>query len=135
MQSKVGLLLVTAKFFWNKKIHSCQSLSQLITSDAENIVNRLSEHMKIINSGIVTSVAEAVRLYRKLKNSKIGLLPYRCEVMTDTYVDEFSLMRQIGPVVKYISVAELLSASNDIKESDIITNLNDLKKSYQVCNV
>jgi len=238
MQPKVGLLLVAAKFFWNKKVHSFQSLPQLITSDAENIVNRLSERLEITNSGIVTSVAEAVRaieefkkekielliicplmwsedqplikvvnemsevplilwcyspykklpskmsvvdlfrgsgpvgtlqiseplrrlkrkfyfvlgdtdevietiseyaegaeLSRELKNSKIGLLPYRCEVMTDTYVDEFSLMRQIGPVVKYISVAELLSASNKIKESDIVTNLNDLKRNYQICNV
>jgi len=238
MQPKVGLLLVAAKFFWNKEVYSFQSLPQLITSDVENIVNRLSGYMKIINTGIVTSVAEAVRaieefkkekielliicplmwsedqplikvvnevsevplilwcyspykklpsrmsvvdlfrgsgpvgtlqisgplkrlkrkfyfvlgdtdevietiseyaemtgLSRELKNSEIGLLLYRCEVMTDTYVDEFSLMKQIGPVVKYISVAELLSASNEVKGSDVVTNLNDLKKRCQVCNV
>ena len=44
----------------------------------------------------VIKYAQVARLLKDLKNVKIGLLPYRCKVMTDIYVDEFSLMSQTG---------------------------------------
>lgn len=91
--------------------------------DDDNVINTITEY------------AEVAHLIRELKGIKIGLLPYRCEVMLDTYVDEFRLMRQLGPTVKFISIAEFCSAAKEIKESAITAYVNDLKSRYEVCDV
>lgn len=43
----------------------------------------------------VIKYVQVARLLKDLKNVKIGLLPYRCKIMADIYVDEFSLMSQM----------------------------------------
>ena len=142
MQPKVGLLLVTAKFFWNKKIHSCRSLPQLIMSDAENIVNRLSEHMKIINSGIVTSVAEAVMAIEEFKKEKIELLII-CPLMWSEdqplikVVNEMSevplLLWCYSPYKKLpsrMSVMELFRGSGPVGTLQISEPLKRLKRKF-----
>ena len=77
--------------------------------------------------------AEARRLARELRDTTIGLLPARWEVMTDIYVDEFRLMDQIGPTVQHISVAELASASREIEAPDVdLSRLADLQGTVQL---
>ena len=49
----------------------------------------------------------------------------------DLYVDEFSSTSILGPVLKYISVAQLLSASQEIDASRVKVNVNELKRRYK----
>ena len=91
--------------------------------DDDNVINAITEY------------AEVAHMIRELKDIKIGLLPYRCEVMMDTYVDEFRLMRQLGPTVKFISIAEFSSIAKEIKKSDVAAYVNDLKKKYEIIGV
>ncbi len=240
MQAKVGLVLVAAKCFWDKRVQSYRKLPELIKKDAENIVNRLSKHMGIVNTGIVTSIREAeiaieefkkekielliicpvmwsedqpliklvsemgevplllwcyspygklplkisalnlfrgsgtvglfqasgplkrlgkdfgfvmgdpedeetihniveyvqtAKLVGELQEVKVGLLPSRCEVMTDLYVDEFNLTNILGPALKYISVEQLLSASQEIDASRVKANVDELKRRYKIKGV
>jgi L-arabinose isomerase len=61
------------------------------------------------DQGVVQEIrdhAQAAQVARSPKTSTIGLLPYRCELMTGTYVDEFRLLRELGLKVRYISIAE-----------------------------
>jgi len=83
----------------------------------------------------IVEFAEAAHLVRELKDIKVGLIPYRCELMADIYVDEFRLMRQIGPSVKYISIAEFSSAMEKIEEADVVAYVNDLKSKYEIHGV
>jgi L-arabinose isomerase len=85
--------------------------------------------------GTICEHAEARKLARDLKDTTIGLLPARWEVMTDIYVDEFRLMDQIGPTVQHISVAELASASQGIEVRDVAAFVNDLRDTYEICGV
>jgi hypothetical protein len=57
-----------------------------------------NEPVKRIN--MMTKVA---KVFKDLKKVKLGILPYRNFQMITTYVDEFRLYSQIGPVVEYIS--------------------------------
>jgi len=240
MQVKVGLVLVAAKCFWDRRVQSYRKLPELIKKDAENIVGRLSKHMGIVNTGIVTSIREAeiaieefkkekielliicpvmwsedqpliklvnemgevplllwcyspyrklplkisalnlfrgsgsvglfqasgplkrlgkdfgfvmgypedeetihniveyvqlVKLAGELQEVKLGLLPSRCEVMTDLYVDEFNLTSILGPALKYISVGQLLLVSQEIDASRVKVNVDLLKRRYRIKGV
>jgi len=91
--------------------------------DDRNVIKEICEY------------AEAAKLVRDLKNFKIGLLPSHYDVMTNTFVDEFALMSRIGPVVRYVSVAELLSTTNEVKESGLDMFVNELRRRYEVVNI
>jgi L-arabinose isomerase len=44
---------------------------------------------------------------RKLKNARIGILPFRCDQMSTTYVDEFELRRLYGVELSYLTLGDL----------------------------
>ncbi|MDO9465217.1 MAG: hypothetical protein Q7J67_07980 [bacterium] len=79
--------------------------------------------------------SETLKLTRLLKNSTIGVLPYRCGYMTGTYTDEFRLMNEIGPKLKYISVAEYASVVDSIKDAEVKQYISMLKGKYKVIDV
>lgn len=83
----------------------------------------------------ITEYAETAYLARKLKDVKVGLLPYRCAVMMDTYADEFRLMRQLGPTVKFISVAEFSLMVKEIKDAAVSAYVDNLKSKHKICGV
>ena len=75
----------------------------------------------------VDSFARAAAVAKSLKHLKIGLLPYRYVVMTNTWTDEFSLMSELGIDVIHISVAELASSSATVKNEEVKAYIRDLK--------
>ncbi len=90
------------------------------------------------NPRVVTEIreyAEAASIARGLKGASIGLLPYRCELMTGTYVDEFRLMSQLGPTVRYISVGEYASATERVKPAEVERFVRALLGRFEVCGV
>ena len=61
----------------------------------------------------------AVSVARGLKHAKIGLVPYRFHVMTNTWVDEFSLTSKLGVDVIYVSANELRISSAAVKDEKV----------------
>ncbi len=79
--------------------------------------------------------SRAAKLARDLREVTIGLLPYRCDLMTGTYVDEVRLRKDIGPEIKYISVQEYYSIIRGIPEKEIEKQVKELKRHYKICGV
>jgi L-arabinose isomerase len=76
--------------------------------------------------------SKACHTARELENTTVGILPYRCEQMTGTYVDEFRLRKEIGPAVKYISVGDYSRVCAAIPEETVQAFVRDLRSDYRV---
>jgi len=80
----------------------------------------------------IVAFSKACHVARELKNSTVGILPYRCEQMTGTYVDEFRLRKEIGPELKYISVGDYSRICAAIPEETVQAFVRDLRTNYRV---
>ena len=80
----------------------------------------------------IRKISCASKIYKNLKTSKLGILPYRNEQMIVTYVDEFRLYSQIGPVVDYISVLQLKKASDNILNDQVNEYVSDIKNKFKI---
>jgi L-arabinose isomerase len=85
------------------------------------------EPVKKINR--LTSVA---KVFKDLKKVKLGILPYRNFQMVTTYIDEFRLYSQIGPVVEYISCLQLKKASDSIAEKEVDDFVTEINKKFKI---
>lgn len=54
-----------------------------------------------------------------LKNTRCGVLPFRCEQMSTTYVDEFELRRRYGIELKYLEIAALKREARSSSEEEV----------------
>jgi len=79
----------------------------------------------------INIIAKAAKVYKDLKRVKLGILPYRNFQMITTYVDEFRLYSQIGPVVEYISCLQLKKASDAIPEEKVSAYVNEINKKFK----
>ncbi|MHB1254006.1 MAG: hypothetical protein ACYCZ1_07540 [Candidatus Humimicrobiaceae bacterium] len=80
----------------------------------------------------INKIIKAASVYKELKTTKIGLLPYRNFQMIITYVDEFRLYSQIGPVVEYISCLQLKKASEKISDNKVNDYAKELKNKFKI---
>lgn len=80
----------------------------------------------------IKKIVSAAKVLRELKNARLGVLPYRNNQMIVTYVDEFRLYSQIGPVVDYISVLQLKKAADSVPEASVDSYINEVKKKFKV---
>jgi L-arabinose isomerase len=77
----------------------------------------------------------AAAVARSLRHARIGLLPYRYDVMTNTWVDEFDLRSKIGIDVIYISVGQLALSAASVKDEEVknyVDGLQGIRVSPQV---
>jgi len=74
----------------------------------------------------------AAKVIRDLKSLRIGVLPYRCDQMTGTYVDEFRLKKELGPELVYISVNEYKEACDEISTEQVLDFITYLRNKYRV---
>ena len=72
-------------------------------------------------------VAQAAKDLRRVR---IGVLPYRCDQMTGTYVDEFRLKKEVGPELKYISTHDYRALCEAIPEERVGTFVRELKAEF-----
>jgi L-arabinose isomerase len=89
------------------------------------------------NKDAIKSIVEfsrACKTARELKNATIGVLPYRCDQMTGTYVDEFRLKKEIGPELKYISVNDYSRICAGIPDESVEAFVRDLKVNFKVAD-
>jgi L-arabinose isomerase len=71
-------------------------------------------------------IAAAVTI-RGLRHSRVGLIPHRYLVMSNTWVDEFELMHKLGINVIYVSVNDLRESSRSVKDAEIRTYLDEMR--------
>lgn len=74
----------------------------------------------------------AARARALLRQSSFGLLACMNEVMWSTYVDIYSLFRDIGPEMRFLSIAELETAVEDVPESEARATMERIAAQYEV---
>ena len=79
--------------------------------------------------------ARAGYVHQVLRRARIGLLPARNEQMQSTFVDEFRLRADLGPVVEYLSVGELELASLAVSHTELDQYLEIVRRDYPVRGV
>jgi len=82
--------------------------------------------------GGIAAFARAARLAGRLRSVRIGVLPYRCDLMTGTYIDEFRLRHELGPELRYLSVHEYQSFCEQIPGAEVDAFVADLRARYKV---
>ena len=79
----------------------------------------------------ISVFAEACRVRSKLQSVRIGLLAAYNEVMWNTYLHPFEIIKH-GPGVTFISYQELLEHSDSIPPSEVREELERLNRKYKV---
>ncbi len=80
----------------------------------------------------INKLTKVAKVFKELKKVKLGILPYRNFQMITTYVDEFRLYSQIGPVVEYISCLQLKKASDSIAEKEVDDFIAEINKKFKI---
>ena len=80
----------------------------------------------------IKKIIRAAKVCKDLKTTKLGVLPYRNNQMIVTYVDEFRLYSQIGPVIDYISVLQLKKAADSIPKNKISRYVKEIKSKFKI---
>jgi L-arabinose isomerase len=75
----------------------------------------------------IQNFVSAAAAARSLKHARVGLLPHRYSVMTNTWVDEFDLMSRMGVDIIYISVGQLASSAALVEDRDVKRYIDGLK--------
>jgi L-arabinose isomerase len=80
----------------------------------------------------ITAYARAAKVARDLRGARIGVLPYRCDQMTGTYVDEFRLRKEIGAELVYISTHDYLAICQRVSDARVDAFVTGLKRDYRI---
>lgn len=83
----------------------------------------------------LTIFARAASVRGQLRKAKFGLLPARNEQMQSTFVDEFRLLKDIGPKVVYLSVGELERAAAAVSQQAVEDYLKFIHSEYSIKTV
>lgn len=83
----------------------------------------------------LVNTTRAASLLQTLKKKKIGLLPSHSEQMQSTYVDEFRLRADLGPMVETLSIGELQRAAASISAQETAEFVSALQERYPVRDV
>jgi L-arabinose isomerase len=62
---------------------------------------------------------KAFAIQRSLKHTKCGVLPFRCDQMTTTYVDEFVLRKLYGVELTYLELTRFKAEARRITDDEI----------------
>jgi len=80
----------------------------------------------------IVAYAKAAKVARDLRGVRIGVLPYRCDQMTGTYVDEFRLKKEIGAELAYISTYDYRTICEQIPDEQVDAFVAELKATYRI---
>jgi L-arabinose isomerase len=86
------------------------------------------------NAGLMAE-AQAGCVHQALRKAHIGLLPSHNEQMQSTFVDEFRLRADLGPLVEYLSVGELDRAAQAVTQAELDNYMDDLHSKYPIRGV
>jgi L-arabinose isomerase len=82
----------------------------------------------------IAAYARAAKVARELRGVRIGVLPYRCDQMTGTWVDEFRLRKEIGAELTYISTHDYRAICEQIPDQRVAAFVTDLKRDYPIAD-
>jgi L-fucose isomerase-like protein len=75
----------------------------------------------------------ALSVRKNLKSAKCGVLPFRCDVMSTTYVDEFKIRDLYGVELKYLELSRFKREAAACEEDEIIRFESRLRDSgYEI---
>jgi len=77
----------------------------------------------------IASWARAVAVARRLHGLRVGVLPFRCEQMSTTYVDEFELRRLYGVELAYLELERVRRTAAEATASEVTAFRRELKAS------
>jgi len=77
----------------------------------------------------------AFAILRNLKSVKCGVLPYRCESMSTTYVDEFTIRKLYGIELQYLELQRFKEEAQKVKQDEIDQFEELIKNEEQVVEV
>lgn len=80
----------------------------------------------------IISFAKASKVKNVLKDSTIGLLPFRNDQMKSTYMDEYLILKKIGMLLNILTIAELKEESLKMKDDVIRDFMEWNKKSFKL---
>jgi L-arabinose isomerase len=80
----------------------------------------------------IVAYCKAAKTIKGLRRMTIGVLPYRCDVMTGTYVDEFRLKKELGPELKYISTFDYRTLCEQIPAERVAVFIQELRAAFRV---
>ncbi|MGB9673401.1 MAG: hypothetical protein ACPL3P_04625 [Anaerolineales bacterium] len=83
----------------------------------------------------LSQFAKIASVRNQLKKAQFGLLPRRNDQMQSTFVDEFRLRSQVGPSVQYLSVGDLLAATQAVSKVELEEYLEFIKAHYPLRGV
>lgn len=107
--------------------------------EASGSIKRFDRRMMATFAGTWAQVMEraaqfgnAARARALLRQSTFGLLACMNEVMWSTYVDTYKLFSQIGPELRFLSVAELEETVNGVTEEEARRTMERIASQYEV---
>ncbi|MEE9174856.1 MAG: hypothetical protein V3U19_01655, partial [Thermodesulfobacteriota bacterium] len=77
----------------------------------------------------------ALAISRNLKNVRCGVLPFRCEAMSTTYVDEFAIRKLYGIELKYLELQRFKEEAQKVSHDEINQFKKIIKDEGQVVEV
>jgi L-arabinose isomerase len=80
----------------------------------------------------IVAFCRAAHVARSLRGARIGVLPYRCDQMTGTYVDEFRLKKEIGAELVYISTHDYRDICEQVPSARVEAFVRELKATYPI---
>jgi L-arabinose isomerase len=80
----------------------------------------------------ISAIARAARVRSSLRETRLGVLPYRNEQMIVTYVDEFDLYAKVGPSVEYLSVYQLKKSSESVSTKNLRRFVSWVKENCRI---
>lgn len=79
-------------------------------------------------SSIVDS-CRAMAIARRLKKTRLGVLPFPCSHMSTTYVDEFGLRTRYGVELAYLEIVRLKELACGVGEPEILSFVEEIKRT------
>ena len=107
--------------------------------EASGSVKRFNRPMLEVYAGTWTEVlaraktfGNAARARSLFRESTMGLLACMNEVMWSTYVDPYAIFRDVGPELRFLSVAELEDTVNTVSDADATAVMKRIASQYEV---
>lgn len=117
----------------NHGMHGVQDLSNVLCRQKRKFI-AVTGHWKDRSTlEDIRQWIKTAQIVNDMKNSRVGLIGYTFPGMGDFLIDENILSKQVGTEVYKISVNEIASAMNSIKQTQVLQELKLDKKRFQGC--
>jgi L-arabinose isomerase len=79
--------------------------------------------------------ARAMMARRRLRGARIGVLPFRCDQMSSTWIDEFGLRTRYGVELRYLEVTTLRTIAEEVSTAEVRAFVDEMQAARQSIEV